>query len=72
MFVGLDPWDGPNPWGPDEIPWTHREATTTELAGEAAPGDGDTDGSPDMTPAELGEIAVVGAVAPDAEPGVVV
>lgn len=72
MFVGLDPWEGPNPWGPDEIPWTHREATTTELAGEAAPGDGATDGSPDMTPAELGEIAVVGAVAPDAEPGVVV
>ena len=72
MFVGLDPWEGPNPWGPEEIPWTHREATTTELAGDAAPGDGATDGSPDMTPAELAEVAVVGAVGPDVEPGVVV
>lgn len=72
MFVGLDPWEGPNPWGPDEIPWTHKEATTTELAGEAEPGDGSTDGSPDMSPDELAEIVVVGAVAPGAEPGVVV
>lgn len=71
MFVGLDPWEGPNPWGPDEIPWTHKEATTTELAGEAEPGDGATDGAPDMTTAELAEVTVVGLVPPDAEPGVV-
>lgn len=76
MFVGLDPWEGMDPWSPDETPWTHRgpvEETTSELAGEV--GDGAaaaaSDDSPDMTLEELGEVAVVGAVAPDDEPGVV-
>lgn len=71
IFVGLDPWEGQNPWAPNEVPWTHRP-TTSELAGEAAgasPGDGD--GSPDLTLDEFGEIPIVGVVGPDAEPGVV-
>ena len=33
---------GPDPWAPDEIPWTHREPTTSDLAGDVAddPDDG--------------------------------
>ena len=70
VFVGFDPWAGPDPWSPDETPWTHRE-TTSELAGEA---DGDVesgvdDDSPDLSLDELVAIPIVGAVGPDAEPG---
>jgi hypothetical protein len=70
MFVGFDPWEGPDPWSPDETPWTHRE-TTSELAGDAA-GDVDSgadDDSPDLSLDELVAIPIVGAVGPDAEPG---
>ena len=76
MFVGLDPWEGMDPWAPDETPWTHRappDKTTSELAGnvdDVALAATDDD-SPDMTLDELGEIALVGAVGPDDEPGVV-
>lgn len=76
MFVGLDPWEGRDPWAPDETPWTHRgplDDTTSDLAGEvgdvaAAAADDD---SPDMTLDELGEVVLVGAVPLDEEPGVV-
>jgi hypothetical protein len=73
MFAGLDPWEGMDPWTPDEVPWTHREPTTSELAGDDV---GDTtaavdDDSPDLTLAELGEIPIVGTVGPENEPGVV-
>ena len=71
MFVGLDPWEGMDPWAPDEVPWTHRP-TTSELAGEEA---GDepaaADDSPDQTIAELVELPIVGTVGPEDEPGVV-
>ncbi len=72
VFVGIDPWVGRDPWAPDEVPWTHRP-TTSELAGETADEAtaGDGDGSPDLTLVELGELPIVGAVGPDAEPGVV-
>lgn len=71
MFVGLDPWEGMDPWAPDEVPWTHRAATTSELAGE---GDGDRaagthDDSPDLSVDELAALATVGSVGPEAEPG---
>jgi hypothetical protein len=72
MFVGLDPWEGMDPWTPDEVPWTHRP-TTSELA-EGDIGDVTTatdDDSPDLTLAELGEIPIVGTVGPENEPGVV-
>ncbi|MGO4600389.1 hypothetical protein [Terrabacter sp. 2YAF2] len=69
MLVGLDPWEGRDPWGPDEVPWTHRE-TTSELAGDADAGDGATDGSPDLSVPELADLPVIGEVSPDAEPGV--
>lgn len=69
MLVGLDPWEGRDPWGPDEVPWTHRE-TTSDLAGDATAGDGASDDSPDMSVTELAELPVVGEVSPDAEPGV--
>jgi hypothetical protein len=73
MFVGLDPWEGQDPWAPDEVPWTHRE-TTSELAGDETgdPSAGNQDDSPDMTAEELAEVPVVGLVAPGDEPGVVV
>jgi hypothetical protein len=73
MFVGLDPWEGLAPWAPDEVPWTHREPTTSELAGDLTgdPDPGAGDGTPDMSLAELGEIEIVGAVGPEDEPGVV-
>lgn len=72
MFVGVDPWEGPDPWAPDEVPWTHRESTS-DLAGDASddPGAGAADDSPDMTLEELADVAVVGEVGPDDEPGVV-
>lgn len=68
-FVGLDPWEGVNPWSPDQVPWTHRE-TTSELAGEASGVDGVTDGSPDLTLTELANLPLVGTVPPSEEPGV--
>ncbi len=73
MFVDLDPWAGLDPWAPDEVPWTHRESTTSVLAGTIADdaAAGATDGSPDMSLDELGQIPVVGALGPDDEPGVV-
>jgi hypothetical protein len=73
MFAGLDPWEGRDPWAPDEVPWTHREPTTSELAGDISDdaAAGTTDGSPDMSLDELGDIPIVGAVGPDDEPGVV-
>lgn len=70
-FVGLDPWEGMDPWGPDEVPWTHRDVeTTSDLAGEASGGDGTTDGSPDLAVTELAGLPLIGEVAPDAEPEV--
>lgn len=71
MFAGLNPWAGPDPWAPDEVPWTHSESTTSELAGNLAddPIAGTIDGSPDMSVAELGEVPIVGVVTPDDEPG---
>ncbi len=71
MFVGLDPWEGLDPWAPEEVPWTHKQATTSDLAGEVTedPTAGADDDSPDMSLDELGEIPVVGAVGPDDEPG---
>lgn len=70
VFVGLDPWGGPDPWAPDEVPWTHRE-TTSELAGDAAgdPSAGSDDDSPDLSLDDLAAIPIVGAVGPDDEPG---
>lgn len=73
MFVGLDPWEGMDPWGPDEVPWTHRdeaEDTTSDLAGQASSGDGATDGSPDLAVTELAALPLLGDVPPDAEPEV--
>ncbi len=71
LFVNLNPWEGLDPWAPDEVPWTHRPPTTSELAGESSlTGDPD-DGSPDLTLEELGELPVVGIVRPEDEPGVV-
>ena len=73
MFAALDPWEGRDPLSPDEVPWTHREATTSELA-EDTDGDVPTaneDGSPDLTAFELGQIPIVGDVSPGDEPGVV-
>lgn len=72
VFVGLDPWGGTDPWTPDEIPWTHRERTTSELAGaEGNAAAGANDDSPDLSLDELAEIPVIGAVGPADEPGVV-
>lgn len=76
MFVGLDPWEGMDPWAPDETPWTHRaslDETTSELAGNVddRAGAAVDDDTPDMTLDELGEVTLVGAVGPDDEPGVV-
>ena len=73
VFVGLDPWGGQDPWAPDEVPWTHREATTSDLAGDASddPTAGADDGSPDMTLDDLASIPIVGVLSPDDEPGVV-
>lgn len=71
MFVGLDPWEGRDPWAPDEVPWTHRDSSTSDLAGDVA-GDasaGSDDDSPDMSLAELAEVPIVGSVGPDDEPG---
>ncbi len=72
MFVGIDPWEGPDPWAPDDVPWTHRE-TTSELAGDASDdaGAGALDDSPDMSVDELVALPIVGAVNPADEPGVV-
>jgi hypothetical protein len=70
LFVGLDPWEGRDPWSPDEVPWTHR-ATTSELAGEADSAAGSSDDAPDLPVDELAALPVVGEVGPDAEPGVV-
>ena len=71
VFVGLDPWEGRDPWSPDEVPWTHRD-TTSDLAGDgsADPGVGRDDDNPDMSLDELGEIPIIGAVGPDDVPGV--
>lgn len=71
LFVNLNPWEGRDPWAPDEVPWTHRAPTTSDLAGESSLGGGDDDGSPDMTLDELGALPIVGVVDPDDEPGVV-
>ncbi|MFF0989562.1 hypothetical protein [Kocuria nitroreducens] len=68
IFVGLDPWEGSDPWTPNEVPWTHQ--TTSQLAGEADSAAGTSDDSPDMSLAELAKVPVVGEVGPDAEPGV--
>jgi hypothetical protein len=72
IFVGVDPWEGPDPWAPDEVPWTHRESTS-ELAGNVDddPSAGASDDSPDMTLDELAAVPVLGAVGPEDEPGVV-
>lgn len=71
FFAGLDPWGGTDPRAPDEVPWTHS-ASTSELGGDLTedPGAGNSDDSPDLTLQELGELAVVGVVGPDDEPGV--
>lgn len=73
LFVGLDPWGGLDPWAPDEVPWTHRPPTTSDLAGDDADDAtaGAADGTPDLTLDELGAIPIVGVVGPDDEPGVV-
>lgn len=65
VFAGLDPWEGQDPWGPDEVPWTHRnEDGPTD---DSAP----PDDSPDMTLSELAELPIVGIVDPDDVSGVV-
>lgn len=72
MFVGLDPWEGRDPWAPDEVPWTHRP-TTSELAGDGAevPLPDAAEDTPDLTLDELVAIPVLGVVGPEDEPGVV-
>ena len=73
MFVALDLWEGRDPLSPEDVPWTHREPTTSELAGDGG-GDvpqGDEDGSPDLTATELGSIQVIGVLGPEDGPGVV-
>ena len=71
VFVGLDPWRGMDPWAPDKVPWTHREATTSDLAGEgeADPAAGAEDDSPDLSVDELAALPIIGTVGPDDEPG---
>lgn len=71
LFVNLNPWEGLDPWAPDEVPWTHRPPTTSELAGESSLNGVADDGSPDLTLEELGDLPIVGTVSPDDEPGVV-
>ena len=72
LFAGLDPWEGRDPWAPDDLPWTHSEATTSCLAGEVDedPTAGTDDDTPDLPVEELAELPVVGLVGPDDEPGV--
>ena len=65
VFVGLDPWEGQDPWGPDEVPWTHRDGS------EPIDDDAPPDGSPDMTLDELADLPVLGNVDPDDVGGVV-
>lgn len=71
MFVGLDPWEGRDPWTPDDVPWTHRPTTSELTEADAADADAPEDGTPDLTAAELAAIPVVGTVGPEGEPGVV-
>lgn len=70
VLVGLDPWEGGDPWAPDEVPWTHT-ATSSELGGDvdSDPTAGSDDDSPDLTVAELAELPTIGIVGPDEEPG---
>lgn len=65
VLVGLDPWEGQDPWGPDEVPWTHRDGD--EPVDSSAP----PDDSPDMTLDELSALPIVGNVGPDDVGGVV-
>ncbi len=65
VFVGLDPWEGQDPWGPNEVPWTHRDGE------EPVDGDAPPDDSPDMSLDELAAVPIVGIVSPDDVGGVV-
>lgn len=70
-FVGLDVWGGLDPLGPDEVPWTHREPPAADGDEVDADTSAIDDGSPDLPVAELADLPIVGAVAPGAEPAVV-
>jgi hypothetical protein len=68
VFAALSRFGGMSPEDPEHVPWTHG-GLDDEIAG-AGGGEG-ADDSPDLTAAELLDLPVVGAVAPDAVPGVV-
>jgi hypothetical protein len=69
IFAALSMFGGNSPDDPQSIPWTHRPPSDLEEA--ATPADAVADGSPDLTPAELADLPIVGAVEPDDVPGVV-
>lgn len=76
VFAALSTFGGMSPDDPKEVPWTHRAADAPKAPGgsspeaeDAAPGAA-VDGSPDLTPEELLQLPLVGAVGPEAVPAV--
>lgn len=63
-FAALSVFGGGSPEDPEDVPWTHRAPAALEAAGV-------DDGSPDLSTDDLLALPTVGAVAPDAVPGVV-
>jgi hypothetical protein len=77
-FVALSVFGGMPPTDPKSVPWTHRPggdgSNTSELLGEEAGFSGESgarDGAPDLPPAELADLPIVGQVGPDDVPAVV-
>jgi hypothetical protein len=77
MFASLSLFGGNAPSDPEAVPWTHRSAqgpTTSDIPpapGASPRATGGGDGSPDMSPAELAELPVVGIQPPGDVPEVV-
>lgn len=72
VFAALSTFGGLPPEGPEDVPWTHRPPGTDATEGAANPaGDASADGTPDLPPEEILELPLVGQVAADDVPGVV-
>jgi hypothetical protein len=63
-FAALSVFGGGSPEDPEAVPWTHRVPEAPEPAAA-------DDGSPDLGVDDLLALPTVGAVGPDAVPGVV-
>ena len=70
VFAALSTFGGRSPDDPREVPWTHRAAEDPPAPAPTT-GDLNDDDSPDLSAEALLALPLIGAVGPDAVPGVV-